>query len=301
MPYQQAVVGDNVSPIFTASLQTRTPAGPTLPRQPGRWCAGKVRGERTTIGHWVADVLGLLAFGRRAFQRTAATSGSWRPVLLLLLAFGLARGLLESALILLRAGHFLITLTQPYALRSYLVTGGAFLVANAVTAYVRWVLFAVTVFAVGRWLGGNGRLDQLLRVFGVALALYPLTILPDYLYLFLSMPAIRFAVSPVYNPVIGVGQIAVSIWLVAFGYFAARRVHGLGRLDSLLVGMALELASLGALVIGALVFFNLPPVVAMDHDQMILTATATFTAAAGGAAMTAWLLTRRAHRDVPNA
>jgi hypothetical protein len=252
-------------------------------------------GEREKIKglRLVREGTALLVFSRQAFLHADAVTGSWRLPLVLLLVFGLARGLLESALILLRAGHFLITLTQPYALRSYLVTGGAFLVANAVTAYVRWLLFALTVFAVGRWLGGRARLEALLRLFAPALLVYPLTILPDYLYLVVSLPAIRFAVSPAYNPVIGVGQIAVSLWLVAFGYLAARRLHRLGRLDSFLVGAALELASLGALVIGARIFFNLPPVLALDRDGMILAATASFTAVAAAAAVAAWTLTRR--------
>lgn len=250
---------------------------------------------------WLGGVLGVVTMGRRGFERAASATGSWRPILLLLLLFGTARGVLESALILLRAGHFLITLTQPYALRSYLVTGGAFLLANAVTAYVRWVLFALTVFLVGRWLGGRGRLEPLLRVFGPALAIYPLTILPDYLYLVVSLPAVRFSVSPVYNPVIGVGQLAASAWLVAFGYVAARRIHGLGRFDSLLVGAALELGSLGSLVIGALVFFNVPAVTAMSHDAMILTATLSFTVAAGGAAVAAWVAARHLRRRAPHA
>ena len=103
--------------------------------------------------------------------------------------------------------------------------------------------------------------------------------------------------SPIYNPVIGVGQLAVSVGLVAFGYFAARRVHRLGHVDALLVGVALELASLGALVIGALFFFNLPAVVGMDHDRMILTATGSFTAVAGALAAGAWVLTRRARGE----
>lgn len=242
----------------------------------------------------LAGIAGGLVFLRaRAIEAAARQAGSWRPLLGLLLVCGLARGLLESALILLRAGHFLITLTQPYALRAYLVTGGAFMVANAVTAYVRWVLFAVTVLLVGRWLGGRGSLDRLLRVFGPALVVYPLTIVPDYLYLFFSLPAIRFSVSPGYNPVIGVGQIAVSVWLAAFGYLVGRRLLGLARVDAALVGAALELSSLGALVVGALLFFNLPVIAGMDRDHMILTATGAFTATAALAALVGWLVARR--------
>lgn len=250
---------------------------------------------------WAAA--GLLLLRTRVIDSIAVAperSSGWRPVLALLLAFGLARGVLESALILLRAGHFLMTLTQPYALRAYLVTGGAFLVANVITAYVRWIFFALAVFMVGRWLNGRARLDQLLRLFGPALVVYPLTILPDYLYLFFTLPAIRFSVSPVYNPVIGIGQLAVSLWLVAFGYLLARRVHGLGRLDSLLVGAALELASLGSLVAGALVFFNLPVITEMSRDAMILTATASFTVVAGVAAAAAWAISTRARREAPH-
>jgi hypothetical protein len=242
----------------------------------------------------VLSGLRLAAFSRSAMDRAARGGGAWTGILALLVVLGLTRGLLEFALILLRAGHFLITLSQPYALRSYLVTGGGFLVANAVTAVARWVMLAVTVYALGRWLGGRGRFDQLLRVFGPVLVVYPLTILPDYLYLFFSLPAIRFGISPIYNPVIGVGQLVVSVWLVAFGYVVARRVHGLGRLDSALVGAALELASLGSLVVGALVFFNLPAITGLERDQLILTATASFSLAAAAVAAIAWTVTRRA-------
>lgn len=273
-------------------MQLRVLAPGMRPAPPATGLAGEQAGG----GNQLRQLVGLLLLRRGAFARAARGGGSWRPLLVGLLVFGLARGLLESALILLRAGHFLITLTQPYALRSYLVTGGAFLVANVVTVYVRWVVFALTVYLVGRWLGGRGRLEPLLRLLGPALAVYPLTILPDYLYLFLRLPAVRFAVSPVYQPVIGVGQMGVSIWLVAFGYLAARRLQGLGRVDSLLVGLGLELSSLGALVVGALVFFNLPPVTALDHDRMILAATGTFTVAAGAAGGAAWLLSGRARR-----
>jgi len=111
----------------------------------------------------------------------------------------------------------------------------------------------------------------------------PLTILPDYLHLVWRLPAIQFSVSPAYNPVIETGQVLVSIWLAVFGYAVARRVHGLSRFDSVLVGVALELLSLGSLVLRSLGSFILPAIQAMDHDRMVITATLSFPLAAAQA------------------
>ena len=239
------------------------------------------------------DFLELLFEPGRALSEIAGRPVAWRSLVLFLILVGLLRGLLESVYILLHAGHFLMTLTQPYALRAYALTGSAFLAANVVTALVRWVMFGLVAFWGGRWLGGHGNFDAFLRVFAVALGVYPLTILPDYAYLFWPLPALQFHVSAAYNPVLGIGQVAVSIWLAAFGYLVARRLHGLGRLDSILCGLALELFSLGSLVIGSMVFFNLPAVTALSHDGMILSATAAFTLVTAVAGAAAWKFGRQ--------
>lgn len=218
---------------------------------------------------------------------------SWAALALFVGLMGLLRGLLETADVLLRAGHLLVTLTQPYALAAFAGPGAAFVVANVVTAFGRWAMFAFVLFAVGRWLGGNGRFDELLRRTAPAMILYPLTILPDFAYLFWSLPAIRFDVAPIYHPVLGIGQLAASAWLTWFGYQAARRLHGLGRLDSVFAGAALELASVGSLVAGAILFFNLPPVRALDRDGVVLVATGCFTVVAVAAAIFFLRLGRR--------
>jgi hypothetical protein len=226
----------------------------------------------------------------RGIAAVVACPPPWRELVFILVAIGLVRGLLESAYVLLRAGHLLVTLTQPYALRTYAVSGSAFLLANAVTALVRWQLFAFVAYVLGRWLGGRGRFRQLATAFGLAMGIYALTILPDYLYLFWTLPAIRFQVSAVYSPTIGIGQIAASLWLTWFGYATARSLHRLGRVDSLLVGAGLELVSLGSLVIGAQLFFNLPEMARLGRDEMVLAATAAFTLVAGAGGLVIWRL-----------
>lgn len=215
-----------------------------------------------------------------AIDRVLAEQPSFKRITAYVSAMGLLRGLVEGLWILLMAGQLQAMLVRGQFGTWILGEAAPFLLANLLTGLFRWGLFAIVPYALGRFSGGQGRWLDFLRVYGVAMAIYVVTILPNYSYLFWHLPVYQVAVSWSYNPIFGLGQVLTSIWLGYFGYVSCRRLHGLPGVESVLVGVAVPATNLGLFIIAAKVFFNLRLLARLSLVHTFWIATAGFIAAA---------------------
>ena len=197
-------------------------------------------------------------------------------IIIFLCLVGILRGVIEGIWILLMNGQFKQVIFSPLIFKNYLFKGIPFIFSNVTTAYVRWVGFAFVVYFVGRLLGGKGKFIDFLRLYGIILGIFVVTILPNFTYVFLRLPIIRFGVSRLYNPVLGIGQALTFLWLIFISYKVIRIVHQLPKIDSALISLLVSLLSTVSLILGALVFFNLPVLTAFSYRRVFSIATLVF-------------------------
>lgn len=192
---------------------------------------------------------------------------------------GLLRWILETIWYYLSLEHG-ATLVQDMARPGwYLTIAAPFAVANIVTACGRWVIFAFVPFALGAALGGKARFRPFLNVYAAALGIYVVTILINYVYLWVDIPFFQLGVSEVYRPNIGVGQIVTSLWLVWVTYHAGRILHGLDAASALLVGFSLPVLNLSLPAVGAAILFRQPTMASANLQQRALVANGLFVLA----------------------
>lgn len=184
---------------------------------------------------------------------------SFKQIALFLFVVSTLRGIIEGIWVLLRVGQLEQVVTSWVLLKSYLRLGIPFIVSSITCGYVRWVGFALAPFLLGRFFGKQSRFEDWLRLSGFFMGLYLLAILPNFAYLVFKLPVIQFHISPIYNPGMGIGQVVTSIWLAVLLYKAARIIHGLPRVQTFLIGTSVPLLNVGALILGSMAFFNLPP------------------------------------------
>lgn len=142
-------------------------------------------------------------------------------------ALGLVRGALEGYWLYLATGREAELLAHAGTAAWYLRLAGPFLLVNAASALFLWYATAWILYGAGRVLGGQGRLDGFLRVVAPFLVWYPLIGAVNYLHLWWPLPAITLRASAFYQPILGTGQILALAALLAVGYAAGRRLHGL--------------------------------------------------------------------------
>ena len=208
----------------------------------------------------------------------------FREIAIFLFSVGAARGIIELFWELLMAGQLGRTLSNPELFRRQFLADGSILVlGNVTTAYVRWGMFALIPFVLCRFLGSRVRFEVFLRLYGIVLGLFVVTLLPNFLYLFFKLPMLRFEVSEVYNPVFGIGQVLTSLALIFITYKIARIAAGLPRWESLLVSPAIPLVNIGLLVLCSHIFFNLPAVMGLSHRKGLYIAAACFVVATSAA------------------
>lgn len=183
--------------------------------------------------------------------------------LLAMIAFlctiGLVRGVLDIPWVYWQAERLVLLVPSLTSPTWYLFNIGPFILMEIVTALLRWVLFATLAYWLGRLLGGTGSFRTTLYFYAALLGITLVTILIDYLHLLLPLPLIRFSVSPHYNPVIGIGQVATSIWIGVLTYHLARREYGLDAWVSSMIGAFIPLLNTGLFLIVARVLFWLLP------------------------------------------
>lgn len=212
----------------------------------------------------------------KTIERILAERPSFKRIAFFLLFIGALRGIIEGAWMLLMLGQFSQVISSPDLFRSYLLQGSYFGLANIITAYVRWAMFALIPYLLGRFLGGRGKFEEFLRLYGIILGIFLVTILPNFAHLALKLPIIEFRVSASYNPALGVGQMLTSCWLAYISYEAVRITHKLSKIESVFIGLLVPLINIGLLVFGAMVFFNFPTIIALSRRNIFIVATIAF-------------------------
>ena len=191
-----------------------------------------------------------------AIRKILTDRPSFKRLVIFLLSAGILRGLIEGLWMLPREGQLFQIIASPVLFKSYMNLGIPFILSSITCGYVRWVGFALLPCLLAKLWGGKARYKDFLRVTGIMMGLYVVTILPNFAYLFFKLPMIQFNVSKIYNPAIGLGQWITAVWLVVIIYKASRIICGLSGFQALLCGLSVLLVNIGALVFGSLVFFN---------------------------------------------
>lgn len=154
---------------------------------------------------------------------------SLKAVLLFLGIAGFLRGFLEAGWLYGMQGQLAVWLwkigTQPM---QFLQEGGAlFLAANILTAYLRWSIYLLIFIGAARWFGRRAALKPLMILLGLLMGLYVLPVIVNAFYLVAPLPSVRFAVSDLYQPVIGLGQVITSVWFAWVSYHIFKTACGL--------------------------------------------------------------------------
>lgn len=245
---------------------------------------------------------GLLIRPGRTLERILRQRPGFVRIVLFLTVVGLLRGLLDGAWVLINDQQFLALWSEGRLWGWYLTKGYPLLLADWIAAYVRWLGFALVPYAVGRFFAGRGRLVDFLRVYGVAMGIYVVTVLLNAAYFFAPLPTITFRAASGFGPRWGVGQMVTSLWLVYISYRVVRRLHGLPVFESLLTGVLVPALNLAALIgLGAL-FYRLPAVASLPVRQFEAAGLLAFGAGGLGLvalfiAVAVWLA-RRERRKV---
>jgi hypothetical protein len=153
-------------------------------------------------------------------------------------------------------GQFSQVISSLLLLKKFLLKGVPIFLSSISFAYFRWVVFAFIVYLLGRILGGKGGFTDCLRIYGLILGIYLVTVLPNFTYLFWKLPMIRFNVASFYVPSFRMGQVITSLWLGFISYKATKITHNLSEFESVLVGLSIPLINVATLVFVALVFFK---------------------------------------------
>ena len=202
----------------------------------------------------------LLTRPKEGVRQALAHPPSLRALLLFLGIVGFLRGLLE-ALWLYGMAHkqgiiLQLLLAEP---GRFLLEGALFLAANVMTAYLRWAMYAVLFLGIARWFGRQVRFADLRTLTGLMLGLYVAPVLVNGLYLVFPLPSIKFAVSPVYQPVIGLGQLVATAWFAWAAYHIFRTVCGLEAREACLGALFVPLLDRVLFVGAAAAVFQLKP------------------------------------------
>jgi hypothetical protein len=221
----------------------------------------------------------LLIRPSRTIKKILIDQPSFQRLAVFIFIISIFRGMIESVWMLLREGQFAAVVTSPVLFKSYLILGIPFMVSSITAGYVRWFGFALVPCLLARFWGREAHYRDFLRVTGVMMGLYVVTILPNFAYLFFDLPVIQFSISKSYNPALGVGQMITGTWLVLIIYKMARLIAGLTAWQSFLAGLTVLLGNLGALLSGAMFFFNLPYVNARSFRGTLNMATFLFNIA----------------------
>jgi hypothetical protein len=148
-----------------------------------------------------------------------------RLILYWLFIAGLLRGVVETIWLYLMKGQFHQFVSSMGDLNWYLLNIGPFIVSNISSSYFLWTLTALIVYEAGKFLDGNGNFVDILRIYGVAMFSYFLIGILNFFHYFVNISMIRFRASEIFNPDMGIGQIAIFVWLAILTYQVARNIH----------------------------------------------------------------------------
>lgn len=243
-----------------------------------------------------ASFLCMLVRPRLAIARIVAQRPSFGSLVLFLTCISLLRGVLDAVLVLLDDGQ-LFSIWAAGRLLPWLV-GKAYplLLADWLAVYVRWLGFALVPYLLGRFCGGAGRLSDFLRLYGVILGIYVVTVLPNFAYFFMPLPLLRFEAAPFFRPTLGVGNLLTSAWLAWVTYTVVRALHRLPRFEAAAIGLLTPLLNIAALVLPGAVLFNLSALFRWTPSSVTSVTLLGFSAVSLGLIAGALSLSRWLHR-----
>lgn len=221
----------------------------------------------------------LLIRPARTINHILKVKPDFKRIIIFLFMISILRGLIESIWMLMREGQLWAVCASPVLLKSYLHSAVPFMISSITSGYVRWAGFALVPCLLARFLGKAVCYKDFLRITGVMMGLYVMTVIPNFAYLFFDLPVIHFQISQSYNPALGIGQMISGAWLILIMYKASRIICGLTRWQSVLAAMSVYLGNLGVLIFGAMVFFNLPFITGWSFQSALNTATLWFNIA----------------------
>lgn len=177
----------------------------------------------------------LLTRPRAGIRQAIGAPPSLNAQLVFLGVIGCWRGVLEAAWLYGMARRQGVLLERLLAETGrFLYEGALFVAANVMTAYLRWAIYAILLLGVARWFGRRVPFERVSVLAAMILGLYVVPVLVNGIYLVAPLPSIRFAVSAVYQPVIGLGQVVATIWFAWVTYHIFRQACSLSVLPAAL-------------------------------------------------------------------
>ncbi len=199
----------------------------------------------------------LLTRPRQGVRAVLAEPPTLKSLLLFLGVVGFLRGFLEALWLLgmqYQPGMWTVLLQEP---SRYFWEGGLFITANVMTAYLRWAMYAFLFAALMRWFGVRVSFKHLSALAGLIMGLYVVPVLINTLYLVLPLPILKFSVSSVYQPIVGLGTLVTAFWFFAVALKIFHVFCGLKRKEAVLAALFIPLLDRVFFVGSAAVLFQL--------------------------------------------
>jgi len=134
---------------------------------------------------------------------------------------------------------------------------GIFLIEIVTTTFVRVALYATIIHFLATIAGYKANFKNLLKLYSIALLIYPLPAIINMVYCFVSLPEIVYSTHSFYSPRQGVGQIITSLWMAYVSFLAAKKIVGCRGLVAWLLGLSIPLLDIALFVSFSMIFFGL--------------------------------------------
>lgn len=203
----------------------------------------------------------MLAKPAQAIERVLVEPPSFISLVLFITVISLLRGILDGVQTLLTDGQLVAIWRVGRLFAWFVIKAYPLLLADWLAGYVRWLGFALAAYFMGRFCSGTGKMVDFLRLYGIALGIYVVTVLPNFAYFFIPLPMLRFQVSSTFAPSLGIGQILTTLWLMWVTYSILKRAHCLPRFESAVLGFLVPMLNIAALILPGTVIFNFTPAV----------------------------------------
>ena len=183
---------------------------------------------------------------------------------------GLLRGVLETIWLYLMKGQLHQLISSLGSPEWYLLNSGPFVLCNITSVYFLWAVTAFIIFEGGRFLGGTGEFEDVLRVYGVFMCSYLLIAILNFAHLYIDIPFIRFKALEVFNPEMGIGQDVIFAWLTILSYVVARSVHRLSKAMSALIASLPFSSGIVLYIVSVIVFFGMYDIFEIGFTSYLL-------------------------------
>lgn len=200
-------------------------------------------------------------------QKILDRKPSFLRIIHFLFWIGLLRGVLEIIWLFSIPGQYTQLIQSLSRSSWYLKEAIPFLLANVLTAYFRWAMYALIIFLGARLFKIRVIFSSLLRLYGVILGLYILPGLINFVYVFITLPIIKFKISSSYFPMIGLGQFIGALWFILLTLKVARILFKMDWINSFLLALAIPILDRVLFVLSAKVYFGLPALAKMGFAR----------------------------------